>query len=389
MRGDGKKKKIVILASATIKAPILYFSKTCMINCKKLIMMVRKRQRQAAMGRVEGISLPRATAEVGVESCSKASLAEKGHFVVYTIDQNRFVIPMAYLSNDIFRKLLKLSEEEFGLSSDEPITLPCDAAFMTCIVSQIKRGAAKGLDKAFLDSIMTRHCTFSDAFPEEQQSTLFIELFRITEEEYGLSSHGAITVPCDSTMLEYDVSLLQRLRDQPLHQQLRRRIPEILSPIRYIMEEQIGVESRRNQDDWRLAREATGKGSMISAKKLIGMVRKRQSQAAMGRVERISLPRATAKVDVESCSKASLAEKDHFVVYTFDQKRFMIPLAYLSNDIFQELLKLSEEEFGLPSDEPITLPCDAAFMTYIVSLIKHGAAKGLDKAFLDSINIYS
>ncbi|KAK0581069.1 hypothetical protein LWI29_009624 [Acer saccharum] len=132
--------------------------------------MVRKRQRQAAMGRVEGISLPRAPAEVDVESYSKVSLAEKGHFVIYTFDRKRFVIPLAYLSNGIFLELLKLSEEEFGLSSDEPITLPCDAAFMTCIVSQIKQGAAKGLDKAFLDSIITRHCTFSAAFPEEQQS---------------------------------------------------------------------------------------------------------------------------------------------------------------------------------------------------------------------------
>ncbi|TXG64978.1 hypothetical protein EZV62_011972 [Acer yangbiense] len=106
------------------------------------------------------------------------------------------------------------------------------------------------------------------------------------------------------------------------------------------------------------------------------MVRKPQRQAAMGRVERISLPRATAEVDVESYSKASLEEKGHFVIYTFDRKRFVIPLAYLSNDIFRELLKLSEEEFGLLSDEPITLPCEAAFMTFIVSLIKCGAAKG-------------
>ncbi|KAK0581809.1 hypothetical protein LWI29_018245 [Acer saccharum] len=95
--------------------------------------MLRKRQRQAAMGRVDRISLPTATAEVDVESCSKASLAEKGLFVIYTFDQKRFVIPLAYLSNVIFRELLKLSEEEFGLSSDEPIiALQCNAAFMTC-----------------------------------------------------------------------------------------------------------------------------------------------------------------------------------------------------------------------------------------------------------------
>ncbi|KAK1558377.1 hypothetical protein Q3G72_001697 [Acer saccharum] len=76
---------------------------------------------------------------------------------------------------------------------------------------------------------------------------------------------------------------------------------------------------------------------MISAKRLIWIVRKQQRQAAMGRVDRISLPTATAEVDVESCSKASLAEKGHFVIYSLDWKRFVIPLAYLSNDIFREL----------------------------------------------------
>ncbi|TXG64881.1 hypothetical protein EZV62_011875 [Acer yangbiense] len=76
--------------------------------------------------------------------------------------------------------------------------------------------------------------------------------------------------------------------------------------------------------------------SMTSAKRLIWIVRKQQRQAAMGRVHRISLPTATAEVDVESCSKASLAEKGHFVNYTLNWKRFVIPLAYLINDIFRE-----------------------------------------------------
>ncbi|KAL5791236.1 hypothetical protein ACOSQ2_006124 [Xanthoceras sorbifolium] len=142
-----------------------------MISAKRLIRMATKWQRQAAMGRIKRNSLPRANTEVDVESiCNKASLAEKGHFVIYTIDQKRFVIPLAYLSTDIFLELLKLSEEEFGMSSEEPITLPCDAAFLTYIVSLIKHGVAKGLDRAFLDSIITRSCTFSTAFSQEQQS---------------------------------------------------------------------------------------------------------------------------------------------------------------------------------------------------------------------------
>lgn len=71
----------------------------------------------------------------------------------------------------------------------------------------------------------------------------------------------------------------------------------------------------------------------------------------------------------------------HFVVYTADQKRFLIPLVYLKNVIFIQLLKLSEE-FGLEVDGPIKLPCDASFMEYTIMLIEQGAAKDLRQALL-------
>lgn len=103
--------------------------------------------------RPKRISSPRADKKV-------VSLPEKGHFVIYTIDHKRFVIPLAYLRSEIFLELLKLSEEEFGLSCGEHITLPCDASFMTCILFLIKRGVAKGLHKAFLLSVVTRSCAF-------------------------------------------------------------------------------------------------------------------------------------------------------------------------------------------------------------------------------------
>ncbi|KAF3621411.1 Auxin-responsive protein SAUR64 [Capsicum annuum] len=51
-----------------------------------------------------------------------------------------------------------------------------------------------------------------------------------------------------------------------------------------------------------------------------------------------------------------------------------------------QLLNMSEEEFGLPSGDPITLPGDSAFMDYIVSLVKKGIAAGdLRKALLLSV----
>ena len=90
-------------------------------------------------------------------------------------------------------------------------------------------------------------------------------------------------------------------------------------------------------------------------------------------------------MDDGSCSTSSVADKGHFVAYTADQKRFMISLAYLNNEILRELFKLSEEVFGLPSDGPITLPCDSLFMEYIVSLIHRGVAQDLEKALAMSV----
>ncbi|XP_015073084.1 auxin-responsive protein SAUR68-like [Solanum pennellii] len=115
--------------------------------------------------------------------------------------------------------------------------------------------------------------------------------------------------------------------------------------------------------------------AMVSAKKLIKMDRKCQKFAAMQR-KRISFPRNASDVDSCSASPSSMVQKVHFVIYTADQARFIVPLAYLKNEVIRQPLSMSEEEFGLPSGGPITLPCDSAFMSYIISLIKRGVAPG-------------
>ena len=124
---------------------------------------------------------------------------------------------------------------------------------------------------------------------------------------------------------------------------------------------------------------------MLSAKKLIKMARKWRKFAAIQR-KRISFPRNGSDADSCSTSSSSIVEKGHFVVYTADQVRFGIPLVYLENEIIRQLLNMSEEEFGLPSGGPIKLPCDSAFMSYIISLIKKSVAAGdLHKAVLLTI----
>nr|DAD46619.1 TPA_asm: hypothetical protein HUJ06_016556 [Nelumbo nucifera]DAD46623.1 TPA_asm: hypothetical protein HUJ06_016560 [Nelumbo nucifera] len=123
---------------------------------------------------------------------------------------------------------------------------------------------------------------------------------------------------------------------------------------------------------------------MINNRKLLAMVRKWQKMAAIGR-RRISPPRTKLQSDVDECS-AIVVVKDHFVVYTADQKRFVIPLAYLSNPIFIELLRMSEEEFGLPSDGPITLPCDSEFAKYIISMVQRRPSRDLEKALVMTLS---
>ena len=123
---------------------------------------------------------------------------------------------------------------------------------------------------------------------------------------------------------------------------------------------------------------------MISPKNLIRIARKWQKVAALGR-KRISLQRFNRGVDADSCGTSSVADKGHFVVYSSDRRRFMIPLVYLNNEIFRELFQMSEEEFGIQSDGPIILPCDSVFMDYVISFIQCGIGKDLERALIMSM----
>ncbi|KAG5239179.1 auxin-responsive family protein [Salix suchowensis] len=77
---------------------------------------------------------------------------------------------------------------------------------------------------------------------------------------------------------------------------------------------------------------------MISPVKLIKMARKRQRLDALKR-KRISLQRNNSNASTSSSNI-----------------RFMFSIPYLDNTIAGELLVMSEEESGLPSGGPITLP---------------------------------
>lgn len=137
-----------------------------MISAKKLIKLARKWQKLAAIRR-KRITLPQIVSSLDADNCSTSATAEKGHFVVYTIDQKRFVLPLVYLNKEIVRKLFNLAEEEFGLSSNGPLTLPCDAVFLEYAITLIQQHVTKDVEKALLMSIASSQCSSSSHLNQE------------------------------------------------------------------------------------------------------------------------------------------------------------------------------------------------------------------------------
>ncbi|KAI9123563.1 hypothetical protein K1719_004863 [Acacia pycnantha] len=118
---------------------------------------------------------------------------------------------------------------------------------------------------------------------------------------------------------------------------------------------------------------------MISAKRLVNMSRKWQKMAA-GKRKRISYKR-----DDDGDKYSSAANKGHFVVYSMDHKRFVVPLKCLKSNVFKELLKWSEEEFGLASDGPLVLPCEGIVLEYVISLVEERVPEEVEKVLITSM----
>ena len=69
--------------------------------------------------------------------------------------------------------------------------------------------------------------------------------------------------------------------------------------------------------------------------------------------------RRSSHRSIKTSSKVSNVPKGYLVVYIGEElKRFVIPLSYLNQPLFQNLLSQAEEEFGY--DHPmggLTIPC--------------------------------
>ncbi|CAL9216683.1 unnamed protein product [Arabidopsis halleri] len=141
-----------------------------MMNTKKLIKMAKKWQQRAALHR-KRISFQRSS------TATISTAAEKGCFVVYTSDKTRFAFPISYLSNSVFQEILKISEEEFGLSTEGPITLPFDSVFLEYLIKLIQRRMDKDTKKALLMSISSAKCALQCSLQQQEQSAQQLLVF--------------------------------------------------------------------------------------------------------------------------------------------------------------------------------------------------------------------
>ncbi|OIV93700.1 hypothetical protein TanjilG_16551 [Lupinus angustifolius] len=85
------------------------------------------------------------------------------------------------------------------------------------------------------------------------------------------------------------------------------------------------------------------------------------------------LPGIIRRASFQAASKAVEVPKGYLAVYVGENmKRFVIPISYLSQPSFQELLNQAEDEFGY--DHPtggLTIPCrEDAFLDLISYLTR-------------------
>ncbi|KAM0942303.1 putative small auxin-up RNA [Dioscorea sansibarensis] len=130
------------------------------MNPKKLLKMAKKWQKITSSSTTTAMN----------------TIADKGHFFVYTLEKKRFMVPLAYLESIVFQELLKISEEEFGLSFDGPITLPCDAVFMEYVLSSLGRRMSEEAEREIVNYILDNYsssCTLLPVQQMQQQPVVF------------------------------------------------------------------------------------------------------------------------------------------------------------------------------------------------------------------------
>ncbi|CAI0545261.1 unnamed protein product [Linum tenue] len=123
-----------------------------MVLPKTLVTLMVSKLRKIAVTRRMGNSV-----SSSLLSASFSSDDRRGYFVVYTVDKTRYVLPLKYLKSEVVMEILRMSEEEFGFSTDKPIVLPFNTTVMDQIISLLssQQDGDGGIEQVPINDIAT------------------------------------------------------------------------------------------------------------------------------------------------------------------------------------------------------------------------------------------
>ncbi|CAN6464265.1 unnamed protein product [Victoria cruziana] len=136
--------------------------------------MARKWQKMAAKG---GKIIRSGAVHNNGTGRKAATITERGHFVAYASDGKRYMVPLACLHRPVFRELLNMAEEEYGLNIDGAITLPIDSAVIEYIMLLLQRDMSRQTESALLASLGGSRCSSSVSSQGQHCQFLILEGF--------------------------------------------------------------------------------------------------------------------------------------------------------------------------------------------------------------------
>nr|GEX32224.1 auxin responsive SAUR protein [Tanacetum cinerariifolium] len=310
----------------------------------------------------------------------------KGQFCVYvgeSTNKKRFIIPLKYLKHPSFHTLLNLSEEEFGY--DHPmgdarpmndVTISADASrnletfvegrsdAVHASVSSTKPGnmtepvlesvptVKESTPKSFASLVTNEDVTSKDDQELKEDIVIYISNVK-DDEEFGKSSKNSASLSGTEKNSEVSGKVASSANPFDALNTIGKADGlgsngESYNSGKKFVKDVVGSASGNPSNSPLAARINEMQSKMLEGKKPFKTLFSKMIHAKKGSPAYLSSP---ALIDVP---------KGCFSVYVGEskRKRYIVPLSYLRHPSFQNLLNLSEEEFGYAHPMGgLTFPC--------------------------------
>ncbi|KAL6176040.1 hypothetical protein ACLB2K_052676 [Fragaria x ananassa] len=289
----------------------------------------------------------------GNQTAPKTLDIPKGCFAVYVGEsqKKRFVIPISYLNQPSFMDLLSQAEEEFGYNHPMGgITIPCSEETFLDLTSSLSEDKSMCFLKSqcsYLEPIsVPLHQSFhiADDFPHTISSSIYTHIIRLTMGFRLPRIANTKTSDIPKGYFAVYVGESQKKR--------------FVVPISYLNQPLFLDLLSQAEEEFGYHHPMGGITIPCSQDTFIDLTSRLSVLPRISNTKR-RLTRSSSNGN-QTASKTLDIPKGYFAVYVGEsqKKRFVIPISYLNQPSFMDLLSQAEEEFGY--DHPmggITIPC--------------------------------